>query len=139
MIVIEYNQTIPTGIDLVQLEGGCMGASASGLVTLARSMGYALVAATISNLILVEQSLIQPDLIPEAKLEEVLPRDHLTYVITDFQGNTFLSGWPANDIKPKALTPFNAVKVALRSKKSSWSRYLSTVKLIPIKIFKGRG
>jgi hypothetical protein len=138
VIVIEYNQTVPLGIDLVQLEGGCMGASAGSMVKLAESLNYGLVAATISNLIFVDRPLLQPDLVPEEKLENILPKQHLTYLVTDFQGNAYLSGWPVNDIKPKQLTPLNAVKVALRNRKGNWGKYLANNKLIPVKVFKGR-
>jgi hypothetical protein len=138
VVVIEYNQTIPNGIDLVQMEGGCMGASPSSLVVLARSLDYALIAATDSNLIFVDRALLQPGLVPEEKLADVLPSAHLTYLLTDFQGNAYISGWPANDIKPKELNAFNALKTALRNRKGRWRRVLTTCKLIPVKVFKSR-
>jgi methyltransferase FkbM-like protein len=94
VVVIEYNPTIPPEIDLIQAQGEHFGASALALVNLARKKGYRLVCCTESNCFFVLYSEYPKLKILEPPLHEVLPRDHLTYVITSFDGCAFLSRQP---------------------------------------------
>lgn len=94
VVVIEYNPTIPPAMDLVQAQGEYFGASALALVNLAKEKGYGLVCCTESNCFFVLHSEYPKLGILEPPLDEVFPRNHLTYVITSFDGSAFLSRQP---------------------------------------------
>ena len=94
VVVIEYNPTIPPEIDLIQARGEYFGASALALVNLAKKKGYGLVGCTETNCFFVLNSEYPKLNIPEPPLQDVFPRDHLTYLITAFDGRAFLSRQP---------------------------------------------
>lgn len=94
VIVIEFNPTIPPELDLVQAEGEYFGASALALVNLARRKGYGFVGCTDCNCFFVLDSEYPKLKMLEPKLEDVFPKQHLTYVITSFDGRAFLSKKP---------------------------------------------
>lgn len=94
LLVIEYNPTIPPEIELVGVPGTRFGSSAKSLCTLAAKKGYRLVACTITNLFFVHHEDFASLGITEPELAAVMPRDHLTYVVTAYDGTTYLTRQP---------------------------------------------
>jgi hypothetical protein len=94
LVVIEYNPTIPPELDLVQAQGEYFGASALALVNLAKAKDYGLVCCTETNCFFVHGPDYPKLKMLEPPLHEVFPRDHITYVITAFDGRAFLSQQP---------------------------------------------
>jgi hypothetical protein len=94
VVAIEYNPTIPPEMDLVQAQGEYFGASALAVVNLAKKKGYGLVCCTETNCFFVLKSEYPKLEISEPTLDQVFPRDHLTYVITSQDGRAFLSRKP---------------------------------------------
>ena len=94
VVVIEYNPTIPPHLELIGTPGSYFGSSARSLYKLAQAKGYALAACTTTNLIFVRRADFHKLGITEPRLEDVMPLDNLTYVITAYDGATFLSRQP---------------------------------------------
>lgn len=92
--LVEFNPTCPPGAEIVQEKGGRFGCSAWSLLQLAQHKGYALAACTDTNLILVRAEDFGRLEIEPVKLEEVAPTAHLTYVLTDYDGQTYLNRTP---------------------------------------------
>lgn len=88
VVIIEFNPTIPNAVHFVQARDLTVhqGSSARALVTLARRKGYALVAATPCNLILVDRTYASAVLgsAPEPELADV--RDDRRSVVLAFSG-----------------------------------------------------
>jgi hypothetical protein len=95
VIVVEYNPTIPAHLDVRQSCGEYFGASALALHKVARTKGYRLAHATQVNLFFVHESEFAKLGFPEPELRDVVPRDHVTYLITSYNGTAFLSQVPA--------------------------------------------
>lgn len=94
VLVVEYNPTIPPELEITGRPGTRFGSSARAILRLAAGKGYRLAACTITNLLLVQERDFPALGLAEPALEEVMPRDHLTYVITDYDGRPFLSRQP---------------------------------------------
>ena len=94
VVLVEFNPTCPPGGEVIQAPGGNFGCSATSLLRLAREKGYALAACTDTNLILVRQDEFFKLEMAEVQLEDVLPRQHLAYVMTDYSGNAYLNRIP---------------------------------------------
>jgi hypothetical protein len=94
VIVIEYNPTIPYHIDLVPAPGEYFGASAAALERLAGEKGYKLVFVTNTNCIFVRTDASQKLNVPDLSLAQLFPGNRLSYVISDYGGNCYLTSKP---------------------------------------------
>lgn len=94
LIVCEYNPTIPVDYELVQEPGGYFGCSAKSLVSLAESKGYALVAMTDTNCFFVLEQYIERFVAYETSLDSLMPKKHLTYLVTGYAGDYYALGKP---------------------------------------------
>jgi hypothetical protein len=95
LVCIEFNPTIPNAVDYVQPRDFRVqrGASARAIATLGARKGYAVVAATYCNLLLLDRSCL-PDvgLTHEPELEDVRDdRDAIRYVFCGYDGTVLLS------------------------------------------------
>jgi len=95
VIIVEYNPTIPPHLNVRQKPGEYFGASALAVHEAAHSKGYRLAHATQVNLFYVWESEFEKLGFPEPDLADILPQDHFTYLITAYDGTTFLSNVPA--------------------------------------------
>lgn len=137
VVVVEYNPTIPPHIELVGTAGSYFGSSARSLCRLAQTKGYALAACTATNLIFVLKKDFEKMGMAEPRLEEIMPLDNLTYVITAYDGATFLSRQPT--YKNSMSSSLREVLSSSRAK----SRHLvelrrRLVSIIPVSIRIGR-
>ncbi len=129
-LVIEFNPTVPPSVSMVQQAGrGPFGASARALVELAHERNYRLVTATDTNLILVTEDDFGRLGIEEPALEDVFPSQFLTYVISAFNGSTYLSQRPIYGPSPKQLP-----RLGRRKKLSSDISLESSIDILPVSI-----
>lgn len=91
VVVIEYNQTVPPHVSIVQERGGSFGASFRALKRLGEAKGYIFVHATVTNLIFVLDELWYIPIHP------VQNTDWLQYVVTGYNGKQYLIGEPAHN------------------------------------------
>jgi len=114
-LIVEFNPTIPPEIDYVQPLGAYMGCSASALVRLAASKGYELVTCTDMNCIFILQEEFPKLGINKVELRDVFSFQYITYVISSFDGSTFLNNNPnyAGYIKKRLRRFFFRAKVLL--------------------------
>lgn len=95
LVCIEFNPTIPNAVDYVQPRDFRVkhGSSANSIASLAASKGYAVVAATHCNLLLLDRShLSSVGLSHEPSLDDVRDdRDARTYVFCGYDGTLLLS------------------------------------------------
>lgn len=94
VICCEYNPTIPAHIDLVPETGNYFGCSVSSLVKLAESKGYYLIALTETNCFFVPKSELPKFSGFVTALEDMLIVDHITYVMTGYNGDYVFSRKP---------------------------------------------
>ena len=94
LILIEFNPTIPPHLEVVQEEDEYFGASALALLNLAHRKGYRLAHVTDVNLCFVKESEFHKLNIQELTVQELFPYQHLTYIITAFDGMPYLSRTP---------------------------------------------
>lgn len=94
VMLVEYNPTIPPHMDLFQMPGGALGSSALAIVRAASSKGYVLACLTDSNCVLVRSDEFQKLNIPAMNVVDLFPRQYLSYVISDYRGNCYLSSQP---------------------------------------------
>lgn len=94
VICCEYNPTIPAHINLVPEAGNYFGCSVSSLVKLAESKGYQLIALTETNCFFVPASEFSKFSGFVTALDELLILDHITYVMTGYNGEYVLSREP---------------------------------------------
>jgi hypothetical protein len=94
LVVIEFNPTIPAHLEVRQQRGEYFGASALAIAKVARAKGYRLAHATQVNLFLVHETAWDKLGIQEPDLQVILPQEHLTYLITSYDGRAFLSQTP---------------------------------------------
>jgi len=119
ILLAEFNPTCPPGSDFVQAKGGRFGSSATSMLKLAESKGYALAACTDTNLILVLDAEFRRLEMDPVKLADVLPMQHLTYLMTDYDGRAYLNTLPV--YAPK-LNAFD-VRARLSPVKKGWSKF----------------
>lgn len=108
VIIVEYNPTVPPDIEMIQEPGEYFGASALSLLKLGQKKGYKLAAITDTNLFLVSNDDFSKLCIDEQQLSEVFPGTHLTYVMSGYNGRTFLNR------KPPYLYEIDNMNVFLR-------------------------
>lgn len=94
VVIVEYNPTIPAHLNVRQSPGEYFGASALAVHEVALSKGYSLAHATQVNLCYVHGSESAKLGFPEPQLGDVLPQEHITYLITSYDGAPFLSQVP---------------------------------------------
>jgi hypothetical protein len=92
VLIVEHNPTIPPHMHIIGREGQPEGSSALALKELAHDKGYALVAATKSNLVFVldEYAYLFDDL--PRHLSAIFDYSCLNYVVTDYQGRYRIEG-----------------------------------------------
>jgi hypothetical protein len=104
VVLVEFNPTIPPHIELVAPPGNYFGSSALSLYKLAKRKGYSLAACTDTNLVLVRDGDFDKLGFAEPALNEIMPTDSLTYLITSFDGTSYLSRRPPyKEIKKLSL------------------------------------
>ena len=94
VIIIEYNPTIPPGIELIQKPDGYFGASALAILKLAHRKNYRLVHMTDTNMFLLNQEAFEKFGEPEQALENLFVDRHLVHLISSYDGTTLLVGNP---------------------------------------------
>lgn len=99
IVICEYNPTIPAEIDLYAEYGNYFGASASALKRVATEKGYQLVAVTDTNCFFVLNELCRDLMVEyETRLECIKIETHLTYLITSYSGDYYLSKKPTYNL-----------------------------------------
>lgn len=91
VVVIEYNQTVPPGISVVQERGGSFGASWKALVDLATEKNYKICHTTTTNIVFIDGNMRGVALWP------TMPSDWLQYIITGYNGKQYRIGKPAHN------------------------------------------
>lgn len=94
VLVVEYNPTIPPHLDLFQSPGGNLGSSGLAITRAAAERGYKLACMTDSNCIFVHSDDFHKLEVPEFDLEASFPNAHLTYLVSDYRGNCYLTAQP---------------------------------------------
>ncbi len=103
-VLVEFNPTVPPDMEIVQSAGhGPFGASAAAIVRLGKEKGYRLVTLTDTNVILVAEEDFDALGIEEPEVASVFPRQHLTYLISGYDGAAYLSRRPSYGSGPKRL------------------------------------
>jgi len=137
VVIVEYNPTIPPELELVQAEGGYFGASARALVSLAEKKGYRLACCTDTNCVFVAAMCWDALGIGEVALEDAICRRHITYVISSYAGESYLTRTPTYAALPPA--GFGAALGQLRVALSLGSRPRAPVEtevsLVPVQMF----
>jgi len=94
VLIVEYNPTIPPHLDLFQTPGGTLGSSGLAITRAAAAKGYKLACMTDSNCIFVHATEFQRLGVPEFDPIASFPKDHLTYVVSDYRGQCYLTAQP---------------------------------------------
>ncbi|MFA6177944.1 MAG: FkbM family methyltransferase [Candidatus Paceibacterota bacterium] len=123
VIIIEYNPTIPPTLNIVQKTDEYFGASAKALVELAQKKGYELVALTDTNCIFIEGNLFQNLGINKCKLSDLFIDGHLTYVMSSFDGVTFVNRMPSYGTIGKSRYFFYKILGKLPQPKSEYPMF----------------
>jgi hypothetical protein len=95
LIIVEYNPTIPPNISIKQDPDEYFGSSALALSELANKKGYIMVHMTLTNIFFIEESEFGMMNMPVPTINELFPHDHLTFVLSAFDGRLLLSQKPA--------------------------------------------
>lgn len=91
IVLVEYNPTIPSHLELVAAPGNYFGASALSIYKLAKQKNYSLAACTTTNLIFVHNDDFDRLGFGEPLLSEIMPREAITYVVTSYSGESYLT------------------------------------------------
>lgn len=139
VVLIEYNPTIPPHIDLVAAPGNYFGSSALSICKLAKTKNYSLVACTTTNLIFVRNADFDKLAFDEPTLDAIMPTRDLTYVITSFNGTSYISRVPTfKELKkPSLWRLFKAYSKKLLGEKNKDFVSLKSQKdtIIPVSIY----
>lgn len=92
LILVEYNPTIPPEIEIKQEKGEYFGSSALSLLNLSHAKGYKLAHMTDTNMFFVIESEFIKLGFDEPLLSNFFINKHLTYLISSYDGKTFLAG-----------------------------------------------
>jgi hypothetical protein len=95
LVVIEFNPTVPCGVEFVQerKHGVMQGASCASLVKLARRKDYELVATTLVNAFFVDRCYFPAFGISDNSEANLRPdQSWVTHLFTGYDGRTFLRG-----------------------------------------------
>ncbi|NTE04801.1 FkbM family methyltransferase [Agrobacterium tumefaciens] len=135
LIIIEYNPTIPPHLDVVQVEKEYFGSSALAIDRLASEKGYSLVHMTDTNMFFIEKKELDTMNIKEVKMEEIFPKQHLTYVITSYDGRTLLSQVPVyHSLKAEGSITKFLRKFGFKNNKFKHIEYQSKTQLKQISV-----
>jgi hypothetical protein len=108
VVCIEFNPTIPTGIDFVQKADPLVsqGSSVSSIVALGKDKGYELVSIVHCNAIFVDAKYFEVFQISDNSIEMLrVDLDAITYLFIGYDGKVFLTGkqrLPWHDVALKA-------------------------------------
>lgn len=94
VIIVEYNPTIPPELEIVQSRGEFFGSSALAMQKIAKEKGYMLVAMTDTNCFFIQKDEVVKLGIEVPTLPEMFPRQHLSYVVTSYDGIPYLTNIP---------------------------------------------
>jgi hypothetical protein len=119
VLILEYNPTTPPHLSVISSKGEYFGSSAKAIIELGREKRYSLAAITDTNCIFVKDEEFPKLNITQPNLEEVFPRKHLTYLISSYDGVSFVDKTP----------PYSKVKKLNRRKGIS---FLNKTNLVPI-------
>jgi len=139
VVIIEYNPTIPPDIDFVQPIGHHLGASALAIFRLAQSKHYKVVCITDSNCILVHENEFSKLSVSEANVVNDFPRKYLSYLISGYEGDCYLTSPVTYKPTLPALTMGGFLSVKFSSIKSSRASNLEAMRapgLIPVMLFR---
>lgn len=128
VIIAEYNPTIPPDREIIQSAGESFGSSALSLLKLAHAKGYKLAHMTATNIFFVHQDVFDKLQIGEPSLESVFVKSNLTYLISSYDGNTFLAGNAAYtqfETTPSEKSGIRKVVVQLPGNRSSRIRSIA--------------
>jgi Methyltransferase FkbM domain len=142
VVLIEYNPTIPPHVELVPAPGNYIGSSALSIYKLAKAKSYSLAACTATNLIFVRNADFDKLAFDEPALETVMPTNQLTYVITGYDGTSYVSREPTyKDLRKHSLWNFlRAYRKQLFRKRNKDFVHLKKQidSLIPVSIYSER-
>lgn len=117
VIVIEYNPTIPPHLEIIQKPDQYFGSSASSITKLAEKKGYKLVEMVGTNCFFVQDAEYGKVYDREYMVDDLFPREFLTYIIESYDGYSFLTRKPAYDSSKKNIKK---------------PEFISETKLIPV-------
>lgn len=137
VVVIEFNATIPPFMDVVQETGEFFGASALAIQNLAYEKKYRIVMCTETNCILVNDADFHKLEIVEPQLKNIFPEHVLTYIISAYNSQVYLSKKPWHvyslEKQPVVKLVYRTILKWMRIRSSQHSR-ITDDKLIPISI-----
>ncbi len=99
VVIIEYNPTIPPHIEVVGIGDNYVGSSALALLNLGKTLGYSLVACTLTNLFFVLDEEAEP-FVNRNDLPLLFDYSCINYVMTSYDGGMFFS----NQLIPYSFT-----------------------------------
>lgn len=120
ILVVEHNPTIPENIDFIQEEGEYAGSSALALCNLATKKGYSLVTMTDTNCFFIKNEEFHKLDIKPISIKDTFVRSHITYLMSSFDGSSFLNIRPPyfndkifqkNTTIPKTKNPNNFIPI----------------------------
>ena len=137
VVVIEFNATIPPFTEVVQEPGEFFGASALSILNLAHEKKYRIVTCTETNCILVNDADFHKLGIVEPKLKNIFPEHVLTYIISAYNSQVYLSKkpWHVYSLEKPSVVKFvyRTILKWMRIRNSRHSK-LTDDNLIPISI-----
>lgn len=92
VVLVEYNPTIPPNVEVVQELGEYIGSSALAIFRVGKEKGYKLIHMTETNMFFVDGTEFDKLNIEEPALNDLFIADHLTYLISSYDGKTLLAG-----------------------------------------------
>jgi hypothetical protein len=102
IVLCEYNPTIPPHIKLEGKMGERIGCSALSLCECAGAIGYKVVAITSTNVIFCKEKICNTYHIPSPDLQNIFDYSKLCYLISDYDGGSFLSRKPIYGMRGKS-------------------------------------
>lgn len=98
VVVIEYNQTVPPHISIVQQRGGSFGASLMAICKMANEKGYRLIHTTTTNAIfIIRQEADNFRKFEDADISGLYLSDWVSYIVTGYNGKQYRIGEPAHN------------------------------------------
>ncbi len=94
LIIVEYNPTIPPHLEIIQKPGEYFGCSALSLFKLGFEKNYNLVHMTDTNMFFVKGNEFEKMGLQELKMEELFPTQHLTNIMTSYDGQAIINQVP---------------------------------------------
>jgi len=138
VIIVEYNPTIPYEFNIVQKEGEYFGASAKALCKLAKEKDYKLATITDTNCIFVENKEFPKLQIKEPLLKDIFVKNHLSYIITSYDGKSFINKIPPytnlettkyNKTLPQFYSKHKLIPIYLKKNEPLFKIFMKSLKL----------